>query len=382
MLIMNNSFLYIEAHILCIVFAAVMLKFNLGSMQGALKYTGGILWMTMFASLADVLSRFCVSNPVIQNIFSIAYLSSFGIIGYLWLCYCFCQFGIKNRVAQYFALLPAIAVTVLVALSAKTQWIYYIDQNGVVCRGGLYYLVMINYVYVAFAGVAAVIASKKEKRKRAGQQYLQIAAFAGTVLISAVQAILLPDGFTTVTYAILLTLIMLYSNLQHKIMVTDNLTSMSNRYGMDAEIEEQLRQYRKDKNDSFYIIVCDIDNFKTINDTWGHPEGDRALKLIADALERVAQQFDSEAFRIGGDEFVVITDTSESGLADRVCDALEKEFDNIDFRDDFDINMSMGVSLYDGSCPISELISGADKKLYQAKRKNKEAIGKELPLAR
>ena len=151
----------------------------------------------------------------------------------------------------------------------------------------------------------------------------------------------------------------------------DNLTKLYNRYGMDEEIREQLQQYKHDRNNSFYIIACDLDNFKHINDTWGHQEGDRALVLIATALSKVGKIFDSKVFRIGGDEFIIITDTSEENLATEVVDAVKSELDNISFRDDFDIEMSMGVTLYDGLTHIDELLNNADKKLYQTKKSKK-----------
>ncbi|MBQ7039577.1 MAG: GGDEF domain-containing protein [Clostridia bacterium] len=165
-------------------------------------------------------------------------------------------------------------------------------------------------------------------------------------------------------------LAMLLTEQSNKIKV-DNLTKLYNRYGMDAELKEQLRQYEREHSDSFYIIACDLDRFKHINDTWGHPEGDRALILVAGALSKVAKKFDSEVFRIGGDEFVIITDKSDEGLAEKVTSAVKNELDNIDFRSDFDIRMSIGVALYDGATPIDELLSNADKKLYEAKRKTK-----------
>ena len=154
----------------------------------------------------------------------------------------------------------------------------------------------------------------------------------------------------------------------------DNLTKLYNRYGMDEEIREQLQQYKHDKNNSFYIIACDLDNFKYINDTWGHQEGDRALVFIATALSKVGKRFNSKVFRIGGDEFIIITDTSEETLATEIMDAIKSELDNIGFRDDFDIEMSMGVALYDGITHIDELLNNADKKLYQAKRKSKVKV--------
>lgn len=147
----------------------------------------------------------------------------------------------------------------------------------------------------------------------------------------------------------------------------DNLTRLHNRYGMDEEIREQLQQYAKDKNDSFYLIVCDLDNFKHINDTWGHLEGDRALILISSALLEVSKEFNSEVFRIGGDEFVIITDKSDEGLEDRITERIKEQLDKIDFRDDFRIKISMGVSLYDGKTHIKDLLENADKKMYEAK---------------
>jgi len=147
----------------------------------------------------------------------------------------------------------------------------------------------------------------------------------------------------------------------------DNLTRLHNRYGMDEKIREQLQQYAKDKNDSFYLIVCDLDNFKHINDTWGHLEGDRALILISSALLEVSKEFNSKVFRIGGDEFVIITDKSDEGLAYRITERIKEQLDKIDFRDDFRIKISMGVSLYDGKTRIKDLLENADKKMYEAK---------------
>ncbi len=151
----------------------------------------------------------------------------------------------------------------------------------------------------------------------------------------------------------------------------DRLTKLYNRYGMDVELKEQLRQYEHEHNDSFYIISCDLDNFKHINDTWGHLEGDRALVLIADVLAKIGKIFSSSVFRIGGDEFIIIADTSREGIDVDITNAIETELDSIDFREDFNIKMSIGVALYDGKTSIDELLDNADKKMYEAKRKEK-----------
>ena len=158
---------------------------------------------------------------------------------------------------------------------------------------------------------------------------------------------------------------------QHNKIRVDNLTKLYNRYGMEMELKEQLRQYEREHADSFYVIACDLDNFKHINDTWGHSEGDRALVLVAGALSRVGKKYNSDVFRIGGDEFIIITDTSEEGLANDVANEIKSEFDKIEFRDDFDIKISIGIALYDGVTAIDELLNSADKKLYEAKKMNR-----------
>jgi len=365
---MNADLLYIEFQVMCILLAAVLLKFGMHSSDKGMKYVSAIGWSAMLASFADALRVAFVGNAIVMYICCIVYFCAVGLVGYLWLRYCTKQFGIKSRALDLLSAVPALAVLVIAVMSVWNGMLYSVDEQGSFCLGDLYYMTMVNYLYVVFALIVAGYAARKTPNKREGRDYIATAMCALPVILSAVQTIVLPDGLFTITHTVLLSVLILQSNLQHRQMVTDNLTRLPNRYGMDDEIEAQLQQYKKDKNDSFYIIVCDMDNFKTINDTWGHPEGDRALMLIADALSSVAQRYDAEVFRIGGDEFVIITNTSESGLADLVCADLKTELDNIDFRDDFDIRMSMGVSLYDGSCTISELISGADKKLYQAKK--------------
>ena len=186
------------------------------------------------------------------------------------------------------------------------------------------------------------------------------------MIYAAVIIIAEKNGFNIAAYIPILGVTAAFATDQYDTIRTDKLTKLYNRYGMDAELKEQLRQYEREHEDSFYIIACDLDNFKHINDTWGHPEGDRALVLIAGVLSKVAKKFRSNVFRIGGDEFVIITDTSEKGLADDVTAAVKNELDNLDFRDDFDIKMSIGVALYDGVTSIDVLLNRADKKLYRA----------------
>lgn len=369
-LIVEYKLLQIEVYIMYIIFAVVLMKFNNGESDNTQKSIFAISFLSALATVFDILCIFNYGNYITHLLVVFKY-TVLSFSGLLWFKYCIKEFNINSKFLNILAYLPMIFTLTASVISVKTGWVYSIDENNNITGGSGFYCLLINYIYVLTGILCGVYALKKAASIRKGKEALIISLCATPVLLSGIQIVLYPEGLNIVTYSILISLFILYGIQQKKKTVTDNLTELPNRYGMEDEIAEQLRQYKKDKDDSFYVIVCDLDNFKKINDSWGHAEGDRALILIADALEKIALKYDSEVFRIGGDEFVIITNTSESGLADIVCSETKDALDEIDFREDFDICMSMGVALYDGKTPIDELIKGADKKLYQAKKNKK-----------
>ena len=146
----------------------------------------------------------------------------------------------------------------------------------------------------------------------------------------------------------------------------DSLTGMLNRRAfmreLSTEIERSLRYGRR-----FVLALCDLDEFKRINDTDGHPAGDRALEGVAALLERTIRASDF-AFRIGGDEFAVLlpeTDADDAQEAvERIVAALAGDSVLAD-----GLGISFGLALFPvhGKTP-EELIRRADQALYAAKR--------------
>lgn len=125
------------------------------------------------------------------------------------------------------------------------------------------------------------------------------------------------------------------------------------------------------KNDSFYVIACDMDEFKAINDKDGHDEGDRALEMVGKVLTEVADRHHAKAFREGGDEFFIITDEAEEKVAKKICEEVQTELENTFFSDKFKLKMSMGIKLYDGKVTVKELLKKADESLYDDKEARK-----------
>ena len=150
----------------------------------------------------------------------------------------------------------------------------------------------------------------------------------------------------------------------------DSLTKALNRGAFDSIIDI----YTKDKND-FALIIIDIDNFKVINDTYGHATGDVILKKVADSITNAFRSID-HVCRIGGDEFAVIMVDMTSDLnytIDEKIDLINKDL-SVSKDGEPIVTLSIGVALTDRENPTDSIFKDADKALYHTKENGKNGV--------
>jgi diguanylate cyclase (GGDEF)-like protein len=157
--------------------------------------------------------------------------------------------------------------------------------------------------------------------------------------------------------------------------VADELTGLFNRRGF-VMLAEHQRSLADRNGASFGLVFIDVDRFKTINDTYGHDEGDRALKELAGLLQRTFRRSDVVA-RLGGDEFIVLMiDIHPDGMQ-IVLDRLNANVAafNHEARFPWHLSISLGVALYEAARPMAldALMASADQAMYQAKQRLKAA---------
>ena len=157
-----------------------------------------------------------------------------------------------------------------------------------------------------------------------------------------------------------------------KMASTDSLTLLFNRRYFDQVVNRELAR-RNRYNLAISLVMLDIDNFKEINDTYGHDAGDQALKAIADIISSCARNSDIVA-RYGGEEFGVVLPQTEPAnaviFAERARTAIEQSVFNIKTGVEVNLTLSLGVAGASSKCGAidpKELISAADKALYKAK---------------
>ncbi|MCD6490112.1 MAG: diguanylate cyclase, partial [Thermodesulfobacterium sp.] len=144
----------------------------------------------------------------------------------------------------------------------------------------------------------------------------------------------------------------------------DHVTQVYNRRYFDKKIEEELK-YRERYGGKFCLCLCDFDNFKKYNDLYGHIEGDRCLRKVAQIIKAVLRKTDS-IFRYGGDEFAIIMPNASLKEAVKVIERMRKEIE--EKMKNKEITISAGISYYplDGKTR-SEIIDKADRRLLKAK---------------
>jgi diguanylate cyclase (GGDEF)-like protein/PAS domain S-box-containing protein len=156
----------------------------------------------------------------------------------------------------------------------------------------------------------------------------------------------------------------------------DPLTGLSNRLLFNDRLEHAINHAER-FNKCISLIFCDLDNFKPINDTYGHAVGDEILKRVAHSLKEILRK-DDTVCRFGGDEFVILLEDLHSfEYLDEILhriNALTHKPCIID-GETIPIGMSIGASIYpDDGVTQEELIKSADSAMYRAKNSGKNRI--------
>ena len=149
----------------------------------------------------------------------------------------------------------------------------------------------------------------------------------------------------------------------------DSLTGLANRHRMTKRLGAILTAYKAEKR-ACALLMLDLDRFKQVNDTLGHPAGDELLRQVSQRLERIVPQ-NAEIGRLGGDEFqIIIPDMDDRGdlgeLGNRIIQMISQPYSIDGARAIIGTSVGIAIAPYDGIEP-SELVKATDLALYAAK---------------
>lgn len=162
--------------------------------------------------------------------------------------------------------------------------------------------------------------------------------------------------------------------------ITDMLTGLYNRRHFEKSFPEQLNLSKRN-NDYLAFALMDIDHFKQYNDTYGHQEGDRALKRVAEALSDVLKRSDDMSFRLGGEEFGMIYKVSDKDSALNIAKHAKDTVENLHIPHMNNsaskyVTISMGLYIMEKTdeLDIEYIYKSADDALYEAKAQGRNKV--------
>ncbi|KJY92042.1 diguanylate cyclase [Vibrio neptunius] len=152
----------------------------------------------------------------------------------------------------------------------------------------------------------------------------------------------------------------------HKqVSLTDSLTGIPNRLAFMRQLTDYIEQ-----TSHFSLILLDLNSFKKINDSHGHQAGDLALRIVSARLVALMSRHNLSVFRIGGDEFAVLTNSDDEAIIQQLSDSINRCFDeSITIQEQtVYLSASLGSAAYpQDSTSLNQLISIADQNMYQKK---------------
>ncbi|GLH73514.1 diguanylate cyclase [Geothrix limicola] len=153
---------------------------------------------------------------------------------------------------------------------------------------------------------------------------------------------------------------------------TDLLTGAWNRRHFEEAVEAEMHRARRHGH-ALSLLLLDIDHFKRVNDTYGHPEGDRVLRQVADCIRAAIRQSDSLT-RWGGEEFIVLMPETDPASAMVLAERIREGIAGHHFEGIGTVTASLGVAEYLPFAPLETWLERADQAMYQAKRKGRNRV--------
>ncbi len=315
---MSNYFIYYsESNLVCLIIFAIMLindYINVDRQEKQIKYDRSLIaFMLYFASdvfwagiISGVLprTRFTVVTANFANYVFMAALT------YFWLQYVMAVEQVPNRdiptfrfaIVSPFLVSTALLIGtylfaphVLLSESLELRPLYHVFQLTVP---------IINIIAMLFYTIRRAVREENRQEKR---RHLFIGFFPLMVIVGGLFQVLFLPETPIFCFACTILMLVFYIHSLNAQISLDPLTKLNNR--------GQLLHYLSQKSNVFmegrgtYVIMIDINDFKSINDTFGHAEGDHVLVLVSNSLKKVLRRHNMPVFlgRYGGDEFILIT---------------------------------------------------------------------------
>ena len=378
------SVYYIEANLVCaLIFVILLLQnyFSIDRQEKQIKFDhvliAFILYFLVDCFWALIVDKIIPKNriTVVTNVFLIYIIMA--LITYTWLDYvqAFEQVPNRNRPLHRFAIVfPFLISTAALILNYIIAPQTLLDENLDTLPRYSIYLVTVPYIYMAAILFYTIRKARGENNPQERRKHLFIGLFPLMVIAGGIVQMMFFPYIPIFCFTCLILMLIFYIQSVTFRISLDPLTNLNNRGQLSRYVSQPSNLHQEGR--LTIVIMIDIDNFKAINDTYGHAEGDKALVIVSDSLKKVVNTHNMPSFiaRYGGDEFILIIHPTAVEEAEQMIDEIRDEINIRVSGMEFPLAVSAG---YDVVPPdqnsFQNSIVRADEMLYRDKetRKNR-----------
>lgn len=337
-----------------------------------------ILRITFIMLIVDILARFDghpnTIFPLINQIGNFLLFIMTPILPSIWLGYAHFQI-FKDQSRTKKLLMPLLSLniinTITVILTQFYGWFYYIDSANIYHRGQYYYLSNVLNIGLLLFGFAMIYKNRSiiDRKYYRSLLFFSVPPFIGMILQSFFY------GTSLILSGVVISILIVFLNIQSQDIFTDYLTEASNRRKLQSFMKYKIEN--SNKNKSFSAIMLDLDEFKLINDNYGHEQGDIALQATVEMIKKLLSPEDLIA-RSGGDEFWIILNTASKDKVEEIIEMIKNEFRKYNLSNElpYHLDFSYGYAVYDyrENLDVDQFQKKVDNLMYENKRKHKEEI--------
>ena len=306
-----------------------------------------------------------MANRVINAL----YLSAGVILGCIWYLYVLETLGYTiTRRLQTIVMLPGLFFLVLNIVSIWTGWVFTVSPRNVYAHRPLFWLQMIGaYGMLAIPLIHLIVRLVRRVTPPPRSVVFNLLSFYFIPVVGAIVSLFYTGMPGTWTCAAI-SLVLLYINDQDREIIRDGLTGLNNRKTLDGVFPEYVKL-----GEPLYLFMMDLDRFKQINDTYGHPVGDQALVAAANILSASMTGRKGILVRYGGDEFLIMGCFADDAAAEAFKQSILQRFEAYrrDQNPPYWFAMSIGYAQYVPGQTLEALVERADSALYQEKQRTK-----------
>ena len=292
--------------------------------------------------------------------------------GFCFFTFAMIYFGYSDRKKKnnFFEYIPYVATIVLLIISCFNGMVFSVSDEKNIITGPLYIVLpIVSFIYFLTILVFSLSKFVKTKSPQSRKTYITI-LFLVIFLIGWIIIDNFFAGVTIIPMAIFSVILVLFTTFQQSSINTDALTQMNNRRKAMEYLTSQLSSVSEDS--PLYLYLCDINSFKSINDNYGHLEGDSALTILSSSIKEVVGESVGFAARYGGDEFIIAV---RNPGANYDKDEVIRKIDEIvkakckKENKPYDITISAGCKICtDSKISVEEYLDEVDTLLYEIKK--------------